>query len=452
MSLSQSRLHPDLTRHVWRLGIAVALTAAALVLCGAATAAPPPVLTPPEVRSAPGQFIVVAVANPVTGRPGAVGGTAHGYGSGTNYRVSASAANTLQEIARQYSLTAVSEWPIEQLKMHCVLFRIPPGTTREAVVEKLKADKRVLIVQPLNEFESAAAAPAAHPVPAASGSDDPYARLQSNVSALDVMEAHNFSRGAGIRVAIIDTGVDTHHPDLAGRSFVTRNFIDSDDVAFRSDRHGTQVAGLIAAASDNGIGIVGVAPDVKLLAYKACWQASANTAGRCNSFTIAQALADALAAKAQVINLSLVGPSDPLLEALIARAIELGVIVVGAVADDPRLGFPARLPGVLPVAVAETSLSSTASPDGILRAPGRDIVTLVPNGHYDFASGNSLATAQISGVVALLLARNQKLGAVRLREMLQQSTERHDTTRGPFLSVNACTALAMVVRGASCAQ
>ena len=168
-------------------------------------------------------------------------------------------------------------------------------------------------------------------MPGASGTDDPYARLQSNVSALDVVEAHNFSRGAGIRVAIIDTGVDTHHPDLAGRTFVTRNFIDNDDVAFRSDRHGTQVAGLIAAASDNGIGIVGVAPDVKLLAYKACWQASANTAGRCNSFTIAQALADALAAKAQVINLSLVGPSDPLLEALIARAIELGVIVVGAV-------------------------------------------------------------------------------------------------------------------------
>ena len=93
MSLSRSRLHVDLTRHVWRLGVAVALAAAALVLCGAATAAPPPVLTPPEVRSAPGQFIVVAVANPVTGRPGAVGGTAHGYGSGTNYRVSASATD-----------------------------------------------------------------------------------------------------------------------------------------------------------------------------------------------------------------------------------------------------------------------------------------------------------------------------------------------------------------------
>ena len=442
MSALRNRLHVDLTRHAWRLGVALTL-AAALVLCGAARAAPPPVLTPPEVRSAPGQFIVVAVANPVTGRPGAVGGTAHGYGTGTNYRVSASATTTLRDIARQYSLTQVSEWPIEQLQMHCVLFRIPPGTTREAIVEKLKADKRVLIVQPLNEFESATAAGTA---------DDPYARLQSNVSALDVVEAHNFSRGAGIRVAIIDTGVDTLHPDLAGRTQVARNYIDNDEALFRSDRHGTQVAGLIAAASNNGIGIVGVAPDVKLMAYKACWQTSASSAGRCNSFTIAQALADALTAKAQVINLSLVGPSDPLLEALIAKAIAMGVIVVGAVSDDPRFGFPARLPHVLAVAEAERSLGSDNGGDGILRAPARDIVTLVPNGHYDFASGNSLATAQISGVVALLLARNQKLGVTRLRELLAQSTERHDTTRGPFLSVNACTALAQVVRGARCAN
>ena len=74
-----------------------------------------------------------------------------------------------------------------------------------------------------------------------------------------------------------------------------------------------------------------------------------------------------------------------------------------------------------------------------------------PNGHYDFASGSSLATAQVSGVVALLLARNQKLGITRLRELLTQSTENHDTTRGPFRSVNACVALAKVVRGASCA-
>ena len=82
--------------------------------------------------------------------------------------------------------------------------------------------------------------------------------------------------------------------------------------------------------------------------------------------------------------------------------------------------------------------------------PARDIVTLVPNGHYDFASGSSLAAAQVSGVVALLLARNQKLGINRLRELLAQSTENHDTTRGPFRSVNACVAVAQLVPGASC--
>jgi subtilisin family serine protease len=424
-----------------RLCLAALLAAVAFLLSQAATAAPPEVRTPAEVRTAPGQFIVVAVANPVTGRPAAVGGTAHGYGTTTNYRVSATATALIRELARTHSLTLVSEWPIEQLQMHCVLFRIPPGTTREAVIEKLLQDKRVLIVQPLNEFESATAA--APPLA------DPYARLQSNFSALDVIEAHKLSRGAGVRVAIIDTGVDIQHPDLAGRTQLTRNYIDDDAVEYRSDRHGTQIAGLIAAAANNGIGTIGVAPEVKLLAFKACWQSSPGAAGRCNSFTVAQALADALVARAQIINLSLVGPSDPLLEALVAKVIDSGVIVVGAVSDDPRLAFPAKLPRVLAVAEAETSQNDG---DTVLRAPARDIITLVPNGHYDFASGSSLATAQVSGVVALLLAKNQKLGVDKLRELLAQSTERHDTTRGPFLSVNACAALARLISGAVCAQ
>jgi hypothetical protein len=138
-----------------------------------------------------------------------------------------------------------------------------------------------------------------------------------------------------------------------------------------------------------------------------------------------------------------------LLEALVGKAIEAGVIVVGAVSEDPRFSFPAKLPRVLPVAEAETSLNDG---EGILRAPARDIVTLVPDGHYDFASGSSLATAQITGVFALLLARNQKLGVEKLRAMLTRSTQKHDTTRGPFLSVNACTAVAQLVSGAVCGR
>src|SRR4051812_30712163 len=179
MSRSPSRSLADL-RHTWRFAIACALAALALVLTTRAFAADP-VLTPPDVRSAPGQFIIVAVANPVTGRPAAVGGTAHGYGTTTNYRISASAASVIRELSRAYSLTLVSEWPIEQLQMHCVLFRIPPGTTREAVLERLRGDKRVLIAQPLNEFQSAttAAPDAATSVLGANAAfDDPYAKLQ----------------------------------------------------------------------------------------------------------------------------------------------------------------------------------------------------------------------------------------------------------------------------------
>jgi subtilisin family serine protease len=428
------------SRNPWPAEALRLLTLAlALALAGVVTAASPPVLTPAEVRQAPGQFIVVAVGNPVSARASAVGGTAHGYGGATSYRIGASAAANVRALAAQYSLRSVSEWPIEQLGLHCVLFRIPPGTTREAVLDRLRADPRVTLAQPLNEFESASSA--------APVFDDPYARLQANMVAMDVARAHGISRGAGVRVAVIDTGVDTGHPDLPGRTKSERNFVDDDAAGFRRDRHGTQVAGLIAAAANNGIGIVGVAPEVHLLAFKACWQTSASQAGRCNSFTIAQALAEALAARAQVINLSLVGPSDPLLEALVGKAAAAGIVVVGAASEDPRLTFPGGLPGVLPVAEAETAPDRT-----VLRAPARDIVTLVPDGHYDFASGSSLATAQISGVVALLLARDRKLGVSRLRELLTRTSRSHATVRGPYLSVDACAALAQVVHGAACGR
>ena len=98
-----------------------------------------------------------------------------------------------------------------------------------------------------------------------------------------------------MRVAIIDTGIDFNHPDLAGQIVARRNFVDSDDAAFRLDRHGTAVAGVIAALADNHLGIVGIAPDSRLIALKACWQARATlAAATCNSFTLAQALQSAI--------------------------------------------------------------------------------------------------------------------------------------------------------------
>ena len=100
----------------------------------------------------------------------------------------------------------------------------------------------------------------------------------------------------------------------------------------------------------NGAGIAGVAPGVKLMALRACWETGARPA-RCNSLTLGKAINYALENGARIINLSLAGPADRLLQALLQAALARGVIVVAAA--DPRLpdgGFPAALPGVIGVA------------------------------------------------------------------------------------------------------
>ncbi len=418
-----------------------ALLTAWLLFCfGHAAMAQTITLAPRDAQVAPDKYVVVTIANPQSSRAAAVGGTAHGYGANGGYRVSAAAATTAKDLAQRYSLTAVAEWPIETLQMHCIVYRIGSNASRDEVLRTLREDRRVLIAQELNEFTPSSTKKVAD-------YDDPYAKLQENVLALDVQDAHRMSRGQGVRVAVIDTGIDTEHPDLIGRVELVRNYVDEDLEGLRRDRHGTQVAGLIAAAAGNGIGIVGVAPEVKLLALKACWQDSAAASGRCNSFTLAQALVGALAARAQVINLSLVGPSDPLLNALVGKARSAGVIIVGAAPKEGvENAFPSALAGVLGVAEAEDSAESQ-----FLRAPGRDIVTLVPQGNYDFASGSSLATAQISGVVALLLQMNRRLTVDKLREILVKSTDQRQTAKGLVTSVNACAALSPLVPGASCA-
>jgi subtilisin family serine protease len=412
-----------------------------LCVLGSAAFAQNVTLAPRDSQVAPDRYVVVTIANPQTSRPGAVGGTAHGYGASGGYRVSAAAAAVAKDLSKRYSLTPVAEWPIETLQMHCIVFKIASDTPREDVLRSLRADRRVLIAQELNEFtpSTTASGPALY--------DDPYAKLQENVRALDVQDAHRFSKGQGVRVAIIDTGIDTEHPDLAGRFELVRNYVDEDLEGLRRDRHGTQVAGLIAAAANNGIGIVGVAPEVKLIALKACWQDSAAASGRCNSFTLAQALVGALAARAQVINLSLVGPSDPLLNALVGKAASAGIIIVGAAPKEASAtAFPSSLEGVLGVVESEDDGQTQ-----FLRAPGRDIVTLMPQGNYDFASGSSLATAQVSGVVALLLQRNKRLTTAELRNILTKSTDQRQTARGMVTSVNACAALSQLVKGAVCA-
>src|SRR5262249_34967911 len=150
--------------------------------------------------------------------------------------------------------------------------------------------------------------------------------------------------------------------------------------------------------ANNSIGIVGIAPKAQLEVFEACWQLAPDSdAAACNTFTLAKALAAALESGAPLVNLSVGGPDDPLLSALIEAGIRRGVIFVGPHMEPG--GSPTAIPGVLGAAGSEA-----VAPPGALTAPARHVLTLRPDAQYDFESGTSVAAAEITGVIALLMS------------------------------------------------
>ena len=207
------------------------------------------------------------------------------------------------------------------------------------------------------------------------------------------------------------------------------------------ERHGTALAGVMAAERGNGQGIAGVAPNAMLLGLRACWeQPGGADRGLCNSFTLARALHFAVVARPGVLNLSLQGPEDPLLSRLLLRAIADGTTVVAAY-DSRRPGrFPASLPGV--IAVAEPTAAGLNPPPGLLRAPGVDILSTAPGGGYAYVSGSSIAAAHVSGAAALLLEIAPHAGPARIASLLRSTArldEGDDGAAGP--SLDACRAV-----------
>ena len=166
-----------------------------------------------------------------------------------------------------------------------------------------------------------------------------------------------------------------------------------------NDNHGTAVAGIIVARADNHVGIAGVAPQARLLALRACWQMSpAETL--CTSLSLARALSAAIERGAQIINLSLGGPPDRLVQRLIESAQARGIVVVAAINRlAPNGGFPAGLPDVIAVADAPAPFARL----GVVVAPGADIPTTLPGSRWATVSGASYAAAHVSGLLALML-------------------------------------------------
>ncbi|MCC4619468.1 S8 family serine peptidase [Xanthomonas cassavae CFBP 4642] len=378
--------------------------------------------------------ILLAVANPLSAPPARAGSSLIGYAS-SYYGAGQKAAVRMEAIKQRYKLREVAGWPITSLGLYCAVLQPPPGVSRDELVSTLADDEGVELVQPVQDFSVFSADAAADKHTPLSGYNDPYVDMQRGFIDTDAASAQAVTQGRGVVVAVVDTGVDTRHPDLKARIREVHDLVDNTPVMTSSDSHGTEVAGIIAAGSNNHQGIVGMAPKAMLNIYKACWYApTVGATARCNTFTLAKALAAINNSSARVVNLSLGGPADPLLSKMLAHLVQQGRIVVAAMPPNGRLdGFPNDVPGVL---VVRSSSASAAMP-GVLSAPGKDILTTQPNGRYDFTSGSSMATAHVSGMAALLLSLQPSMDASALRELLQRTSKVSDGQ----LQVNAGAAV-----------
>jgi subtilisin family serine protease len=261
---------------------------------------------------------------------------------------------------------------------------ISDGRSTSAAAEQVSHDPQVSWAEPVEQYSSRAEAP-----------NDPLFAAEPAATQWHLADLHRIASGRGTRIAVVDSGIDADHPDLAGQLIVNRNFITGQRLV--PEDHGTAVAGIIAAKGNNRLGIEGVAPGARLLGLRACLQIQRLT--ECDTLSLAKALYFAIENKADVINLSLSGPDGRLLREILKIAYARGTEVVAAF--DPKLpagGFPASVPGVIAVSDAP----ATGLNGKVFVAPGRQVPTTEPGGRWFLVNGSSFAAAHVTGLVALV--------------------------------------------------
>jgi hypothetical protein len=317
--------------------------------------------------------------------------------------------NTADELARRHRLRLISLQNFPLINATIGLFRIADRRSAETVRSELATEASVRSVQLNNRY-------ILQEDNAVQREGDP---AQYATEKLRLPLAHTLAHGARVTVAVIDSGIDIRHPELANSIVETFDALGSGE---GPHFHGTGIAGAIAAHSR----LIGSAPSAKLLAIRAFGATPSGT--QSTTYVILRSLDFAASHGAQIVNMSFAGPRDSLIERGIATLAAKGIVMVAAAgnagAKSPPL-YPAANDNVIAVSAtdAKDQLFAASNRGGYiaLAAPGADIFLPAPDQKYQMASGTSFAAAYVSGIAALMLERNPALKSDQLRAMLTKT-------------------------------
>ena len=306
-------------------------------------------------------------------------------------------------------------------------WRIPDRRSVATMIRQLETDTVVTSAQPNYLFS----------LQQSEGKSETKAEgdpAQYELAKLHLPQAHAIAKGDNVLVAVIDSGVDIAHPDLAGT--VAQSF-DAIDTPMTPHKHGTAIAGLIAAHGR----LMGAAPGAHLLAIRAFDPAGKTAEG--STFNILKGLDWAVANHARVINMSFAGPADPAIHRNLEAAAKKGVVLIAAAgnagAKSPPL-YPAADPNVIAVTAtdADDKLFAPSNRGSYIAvaAPGAQILVAIPDGGYEVSSGTSYSAAEVSGIVALMLERKPNLTPDKVRGILL-ATARDLGPKGPDVMFGA---------------
>jgi subtilisin family serine protease len=245
--------------------------------------------------------------------------------------------------------------------------------------------------------------------------------MQYVVDKMHLPQAHDLATGERVLIAVVDSAIDSAHAELKG---VVAGRFDT----FKGDpaphKHGTAMASAIAAHGR----LMGVAPAAHILAVRAFDDAPAGA--HATTTRILDGLQWVANSGARVVNMSFTGPEDSSVHDMVASIRRKGMVLVAAAGNEgPRAApaYPAAYPEVIAVTAtdADDKLLNVANHGGYVSvaAPGVDIFVAAPGGAYEFTTGTSVATAHVSGLAALLIARNPSLTPDAVQAVLMKTAK-----------------------------